>query len=82
MIPPVRAVHAYLPARSVRITSGCAGGRSLPGDAEQQTQGALLDSDAEGYSWLNTGVCIAQGMFDPQNPPSRMDIYLCSDDLM
>ena len=42
---------------------------------------ALFESDDAQYAWLNSEVCIAEGIHDPQNPPSRTEIYLCTNDL-
>jgi len=42
---------------------------------------ALFESDDEQYAWLNSEVCIAEGIHDPQSPPSRTEIYLCTNDL-
>lgn len=43
---------------------------------------ALFESDDEQYAWLNSEVCIAEGVHDPQNPPSRAEVYLCTNDLV
>jgi len=43
---------------------------------------ALFESDDERYAWLNSEVCIAEGIHDPQNPPSHTEVYLCTNDLM
>jgi len=41
----------------------------------------LFESDDERYAWLNSEVCIAEGIHDPQDPPSRAEIYLCINEL-
>jgi hypothetical protein len=43
---------------------------------------ALFESDDEQYAWLNNEVGIAEGVHDPQNPPSRTEVYLCTNDLV
>jgi hypothetical protein len=43
--------------------------------------GPDAESDDEQYAWLNSEVCIAEGIHDPQNPPSRTEIYLCKNEL-
>jgi uncharacterized protein DUF3237 len=43
---------------------------------------ALFESDDEQYTWLNSEVGIAEGIHDPQNPPSRTEVYLCTNDLV
>ncbi len=43
---------------------------------------ALFESDAEGYTRLNNEVCVAEGVADPRNPPSRLEVHLCKNDLV
>jgi hypothetical protein len=42
---------------------------------------ALFESDDEHYAWLNSEVGIAEGVHE-QNPPSRTEVYLCTNDLV
>ena len=42
---------------------------------------ALFESDDEQYAWLNSEVGIAEGVHE-QNPPSRTEVYLCTNDLV
>ena len=61
-------------------------GRTVFLPRENETVGrqllmALFESDDEQYAWLNREVCIAEGIHDPQNPPSRTEIYLCTNEL-
>jgi hypothetical protein len=43
---------------------------------------ALFESNDEQYTWHNSEVCIAEGIHDPQNLPSRTEVYLCTNDLV
>jgi hypothetical protein len=43
---------------------------------------ALFESDSPAYEWLNNEVCIAEGLHTPESPPSKMNVYLCRNELL
>jgi hypothetical protein len=42
----------------------------------------LFESEDKGYTWLNSEVCVGEGVHDPQNPPSHLEVYLCKNELI
>jgi hypothetical protein len=41
----------------------------------------LFESEDEDYTWLNTEVCVGEGVHDP-HPPSHFEVYLCKNELI
>lgn len=48
----------------------------------QQLLTVLFETDAEAYHWLNTTVCILEGVIDSERPHMRARIYACHSDLI
>ena len=41
----------------------------------------LFESEDKGYTWLNSEVCVGEGVHGP-HPPSHLEVYLCKNELI
>ena len=60
--------------------------RSSFNDKGERKGGQLIacwfESEAEGYSWLNDTVCVAEGVIDPATMSMRLRVYSLDNELI
>lgn len=57
-------------------------GRTLFVQGEgQQLLTVLFETDAEAYRWLNTTICVLEGLIGGEPPTMRARIYICRNEL-
>jgi hypothetical protein len=58
-------------------------GRTLPAEdgKRRQLMSVLFEADDERYSWLNTAVCVLEGVIAPGVGSMRARIYACEHEL-
>ena len=58
-------------------------GRTLPivEDKRRQLLSVLFEAEDEHYAWLNSAVCVLEGLFAPETNVMRGKIYICVHEL-
>jgi hypothetical protein len=84
MLPNVRGVIATDDGAEVFVGLT---GRTLFVERDGSTVGSqllmtLFESEDDRYAWLNTLVCMTEGVIDPEAGTSHFEVYVCTNDLV
>jgi uncharacterized protein DUF3237 len=52
------------------------------GEVGSQLLMTLFESEDSRYSWLNTAVCMTEGIIDPKTRISHFEVFTCTNDLV